>query len=160
MPRVPLSRREPRLGPAFAGLTVLQRNQQVVIPATARTQAIGAPPTLGSMPSQVLRGRGVHSSHVAWCNPRGLRGLRFKILALSYAFLALDWGVSGHQALDPIHQATVETTTSHGSLILTALGGLAEFGHELDPHPDRRGPVDVLSERLWGVSRPSVGAHS
>jgi DNA invertase Pin-like site-specific DNA recombinase len=36
--------------------------------------------------------------------------------------------------------AWADTTTAHGRLMLTVLGGLAEFEREL-PHPHRRGPA-------------------
>src|SRR3954454_24534912 len=39
-----------------------------------------------------------------------------------------------------LNDAWADTTTPHGRLMLTVLGGLAEFERDLNPHPYQRGP--------------------
>ena len=43
--------------------------------------------------------------------------------------------------------AWADTTTAHGRLMLTVLGGLAEFEREANPRPHRRGPGANEGER-------------
>ena len=50
-----------------------------------------------------------------------------------------------------------DTTTSHGRLMLTVLGGLAEFERDLIPHPNRGRPSAGCGAR--GANGPPAEAH-
>jgi hypothetical protein len=50
-----------------------------------------------------------------------------------------------------------DTTTPHGRLMLTVLGGLAEFERELNPRPHRRGTGARQGARCQ--ARPAAKAH-
>jgi DNA invertase Pin-like site-specific DNA recombinase len=43
--------------------------------------------------------------------------------------------VRGHRDVDSLKDTWADTTTPHGRLMLTVLGGLAEFERELIPRP-------------------------
>jgi DNA invertase Pin-like site-specific DNA recombinase len=56
-----------------------------------------------------------------------------------------------------LHDTWADTTTAHGRLMLTVLGGLAEFEREFDPRPHRQRARPRRGERrpAW----PKADAH-
>jgi DNA invertase Pin-like site-specific DNA recombinase len=66
-----------------------------------------------------------------------------------------------------LHDTWADTTTAHGRLMLTVLGGLVEFEREINPRPHERRPRPRRGERgqAWpkadvDLSREAIKRHA